>query len=474
MGDEFRSQMDEGIVVGWQERSAMEKKGIFMENLRSRREFVEKRSVNGGFMENLASRSEFGKRSGMDKDSEAFSAMPELSRKIKMFFALAPVITIKYAKSPTLKLLSSLPDYSSKDILASRDFILSRKPVKDLTTKLCSNTLMQKFCGNLIFFSGGFNATNLNMSRIDVYAARYPDGTSSYPPSYKVEDMVLPTAVWFGGNDLIASQEDTANELITHKGYPSEEYKVVTEDGYILSINRIPFGVKNQGNSVMTLSLVPEDITGATLNFDEMAKYDLPAVLNFILQKTGQQQLYYVGYSQGAAIAFIAFSTMPELAQKIKMFFALAPVTRLKYARSPAIKLLNLPERLLRAMLGKKEFFPQNRLFKNILTSFCGRRLFTSVCGNVFFLLNGYNTKNINMFFPPVYKVEDMTVATAVWSGGKDLLSDPKDVAILLPQLRNLVFHKAVPEWAHLDFIWGLDAPQRMYNKMIELMRQYA
>lgn len=37
-------------------------------------------------------------------------------------------------------------------------------------------------------------------------------------------------------------------------------------------------------------------------SFDEMAKYDLPAVLNFILQKTGQQQLYYVGYSQGAAI----------------------------------------------------------------------------------------------------------------------------------------------------------------------------
>ncbi|XP_042315943.1 lysosomal acid lipase/cholesteryl ester hydrolase-like [Sceloporus undulatus] len=185
----------------------------------------------------------------------AFSAMPELSRKIKMFFALAPVITIKHARSPTLKLLSSLPDYSPKDILASRDFILSRKPMKDLTTKLCSNILMQKFCGNLIFFSGGFNATNLNMSRIDVYAARYPDGTSvknilhwkqtresglfryfdygsdnqvkynqSYPPSYKVEDMVLPTAVWSGGNDLIASREDTAVLLsrITNLVYQHE------------------------------------------------------------------------------------------------------------------------------------------------------------------------------------------------------------------------------------------------------------
>ncbi|XP_042317075.1 lipase member M-like isoform X2 [Sceloporus undulatus] len=362
------------------------------------------------------------------------------------------------------------------------------------------------------------------------------------------------------------------NELIAHKGYPSEEYKVVTQDGYILSINRIPFGIKNQGNSVLKpvvflqhgllgdgsnwVMNLPHNSLGFILadagydvwlgnsrgntwsrshqnlsidqdefwafSFDEMAKYDLPAVLNFILQKTGQQQLYYVGYSQGAAIAFIAFSTMPELAQKIKMFFALAPVTRLKYAKSPAIKLLNLPERLLRAMLGKKEFLPQNRLFKNMLTNFCGRRLFTSVCGNVFFLLNGYNTENINIsrvnvyvshlpagasaqnilhwsqvfhcrlfkgfdwgdehknkekhnqFIPPVYKVEDMTVPTAVWSGGKDLLSDPKDVAILLLHLRNLVFHKAIPEWGHLDFIWGLNAPQQMYNEMIALMRQHA
>lgn len=39
---------------------------------------------------------------------------------------------------------------------------------------------------------------------------------------------------------------------------------------------------------------------------------------------------------------------MPELARKIKMYFALAPVATIKYARSPAVKLLNIPERFLR------------------------------------------------------------------------------------------------------------------------------
>lgn len=46
--------------------------------------------------------------------------------------------------------------------------------------------------------------------------------------------------------------------------------------------------------------------------------------------------------------AFIAFSTMPELAQKIKLYFALAPVTAIKYAKGPAKKLLYLPEKMLR------------------------------------------------------------------------------------------------------------------------------
>ncbi|KAL9846823.1 lipase member M-like isoform 1-T1 [Geothlypis trichas] len=255
-------------------------------------------------------------------------------------------------------------------------------------------------------------------------------------------------------------------------------------------------------------------------SFDEMAKFDLPAAINFILEKTGQEKLYYIGYSQGTTIAFIAFSTMPELAQKIKLFFALAPVTAIKYAKGPATKLLYLPEKMLKGMLGNREFLPQTECLTKIIAPVCSYQAFARLCRSVFFNLGGCNLKNIDVnrinvyiaqtsagtsvqnivhwsqearsgkfqaydwgsskknmekyqqTIPPLYNIEEMTVPTAVWTGGRDLLADPKDAAILLSKIKKLSYHKKIPEWAHLDFIWGLDAPLHVYNEIIDLMQK--
>ncbi|KAI2658568.1 Lysosomal acid lipase/cholesteryl ester hydrolase [Labeo rohita] len=359
------------------------------------------------------------------------------------------------------------------------------------------------------------------------------------------------------------------SEIIRHWGYPAEEFEVVTEDGYILSVNRIPHGVKNKdgqevkpvvflqhgllaaGSNWVTnlpntslgfllaeagfdvwignsrgntwsrkhISLDPKQKEYWQFSHDELAKKDLPAVINFITKTTGQEQIFYVGHSQGTTIAFIAFSTMPELASKIKMFFALAPVATVGMTKSPMTKLSVIPEFLIWDLFGRKDFFPQNDLIKFFATEFCSRKPLSVLCGNVFFLLCGFDEKNLNMSrtpvytthcpagtsvqnmvhwaqavktsklmaydygkagnmahynqsTPPLYNVRDMTVPTALWSGGQDTLADPQDVALLLTQIPKLVYHRDIKHWEHLDFIWGLDAPQEMYNKMIEMMRK--
>ncbi|XP_069836445.1 lysosomal acid lipase/cholesteryl ester hydrolase-like isoform X2 [Dendropsophus ebraccatus] len=255
-------------------------------------------------------------------------------------------------------------------------------------------------------------------------------------------------------------------------------------------------------------------------SYDEMAKKDLPAVIDFILQTTGQKQLYYIGHSQGTTIGFIAFSTIPQLAKKIKMFFALAPVATVQHPLGPIAACRYLPPVLIKPLFGDKIFMPQTRLTRFFARHFCNFYPLDELCGNIFFLLCGFNKRNLNMTrvhvytsfcpagtsvqnmkhwlqavhtgrlqafdwgyegnmkhynqsTPPLYDVTKMNVPTALWSGGNDWLADTLDVQLLTSKISNLVFHEEIPQWQHLDFIWGIDAPQRMYNKILELLKKY-
>ena len=61
-------------------------------------------------------------------------------------------------------------------------------------------------------------------------------------------------------------------------------------------------------------------------SWDEMAKYDLPTVVDFVTLNTGVDKIHYVGHSQGTLIAFTGFSQNKDLASKIEHFYALAPI----------------------------------------------------------------------------------------------------------------------------------------------------
>ncbi|XP_061887828.1 lysosomal acid lipase/cholesteryl ester hydrolase-like [Entelurus aequoreus] len=354
-------------------------------------------------------------------------------------------------------------------------------------------------------------------------------------------------------------------EIIRRWGYPAEEHQVLTEDGYILMVNRIPGGLKktqgprravflqhgllaagsnwitnpppsslgyvladagcdvwlgnSRGNtwSRKHQKLRPDQDDFWRFSYDELALKDLPAVVDYILKETGQEDIVYIGHSQGTTIAFMAFSTLPQLAAKIKLFVALAPVATVSFTSSPLTKLSLLPNFLLWDLFGRRDFLPQSHMIKWFAEHVCAKRLLNELCGNLFFILCGFDEKNLNMTrtavytthcpagtsvqnmmhwaqavrggqlmafdfgaagnmkhynqsTPPHYRVQDMKVPTAIFSGGRDTLADPKDVAVLLTQVSKLVFHQHIDHWEHLDFIWGLDAPQLMFPSVLKLL----
>lgn len=59
---------------------------------------------------------------------------------------------------------------------------------------------------------------------------------------------------------------------------------------------------------------------------DDLARYDVPAMVDAVLATTGHSSLVWIGHSQGNAQAFMAFSQDPALARKISALVALAPV----------------------------------------------------------------------------------------------------------------------------------------------------
>ena len=135
-------------------------------------------------------------------------------------------------------------------------------------------------------------------------------------------------------------------DIIRDKGYISNEYVVRTEDDYFLTLHRIRsrHAVAKKTNRVVLLqhglfdsahtwinnlanqslgfiladagydvflgnsrgstysrrhvNLDPKDNEFWAFSYGEMAEYDLPAFINFIIEETGVEKIFYVGHSQ--------------------------------------------------------------------------------------------------------------------------------------------------------------------------------
>jgi pimeloyl-ACP methyl ester carboxylesterase len=179
--------------------------------------------------------------------------------------------------------------------------------------------------------------------------------------------------------------------IVTENGYVFENHPVTTEDGYVLNVYRIK---KDNSNAVKPVVFLQHGITDTadcwimqtkekapafrlveagydvwlgnqrgtkhslnpghtTLNpskdekywefsFVEMGDYDAPAQVDHVRKVTGQDKISYVGHSQGTTQMFYSISDRPDFwKERLNLFTALAPVTRLEYTKNDALKYLH-------------------------------------------------------------------------------------------------------------------------------------
>ncbi|CAN6194149.1 unnamed protein product [Urochloa humidicola] len=359
-------------------------------------------------------------------------------------------------------------------------------------------------------------------------------------------------------------------------GYPCEEYQVTTEDGYILSLKRIPHGLSNADNSTeertpvllfhgllvdgfcwvlstpkQSLGFIladggfdvwiancrgtkysrkhtylnPEDPAFWDWTWDQLAAYDLPAVVQFVYNQTGGKKVHYVGHSLGTLIILAAFSEH-KLVDIVRSAVLLCPIAYLHRMKS---RLVWLAARIFLAetihMLGYHEFNPVGRVAQELLGEVCTDPevdcydMFSSVAGPdcclnastaCIFLQHGpqsssvknmihmsqlvrkagvrrydYGNKKENMKHysqtePPLYNLSSIPphIPLFLTHGGQDFLGDVPDTRHLL---RTLVRqHDSddievlyMPDYAHGDFVMGYNAPRLIYKPMVEFFKRH-
>jgi len=270
-------------------------------------------------------------------------------------------------------------------------------------------------------------------------------------------------------------------------------------------------------------------------SFDEMGRYDLPAVISAIKRTTGATSVPVVGHSQGTTQTFAALASNislddgTPLAASVPLFVALAPAVFPKHVSSPLFDAaFKLDAGELLALAGAYDLMANGSLPAALSAIVCGvPSRWQRPCDSVLRLLFGYNASHLDpasvgrymshvpsgtsifdlihfaqlyrasqlgapvfrrydhgplanlraygQLEPPSYDLSRLPLQTelALYSGSLDTLADPRDVEYLVSKLpRPPLVHRKLAGYGHLDFVWGSTAAADVYAEAISLIER--
>jgi pimeloyl-ACP methyl ester carboxylesterase len=259
-----------------------------------------------------------------------------------------------------------------------------------------------------------------------------------------------------------------------------------------------------------------------TIDWGLMAEFDIPAFVGYVRNATGFAKVAYVGHSQGTTQMFAALAAnYGNIKEQLTVFVALAPVAYVKHQKSPLLTIMaDARTGWWLEMLGDNQFMPNTALLRKLGISCdliplgCDMLLFT-ICGpsnpkningsRIDFYLNWEpadtsvqnmmhwaqsvrkeefsmydygkegNMEHYHQPTAPVFNISNIATPTALFSGGEDWLGDPMDVAQLRADYNPeyLVVDNFQQSYAHLDFVWAINANTLIYPEVIATINKY-
>ncbi|KAM8716817.1 hypothetical protein ACLKA7_003654 [Drosophila subpalustris] len=348
----------------------------------------------------------------------------------------------------------------------------------------------------------------------------------------------------------------TTLQLLAKYKYPGERHSVTTKDQYVLEMHRIARpGAKPvllmhglQDTSATWILMGPQSGLGYFLfdagydvwmgnargnrysrshvelnpdsdkifwsfSWHEIGFYDLPALIDAVLAKTGFKKLSYYGHSQGTTSFFVMASTRPEYNEKVHVMQALAPVAFMSHVKIPLHSLITSS---LNILVDNYEMLPHSDLALTQCTTSAirlqtciyyigqavgkitqetNRTMLPVILGQ---LPGGSSAKQFKHYLqlhkskrfcqydfgrdnqriygrstPPDYALERVTAPVGLYYGQNDYLAAVEDVQRLAKRLPNVVVNHMYPNknFNHIDMMWGISARRIAQPKFLEVMQ---
>ncbi|XP_063622490.1 lipase 3-like [Cydia splendana] len=355
----------------------------------------------------------------------------------------------------------------------------------------------------------------------------------------------------------------TITELAKKYGYNMEEHKVMTEDGYILTVHRLQGRNATRNGKVVFLmhgiiessdswilqgpnkalgyiladngydvwmgnsrgnkhAMYHKELDAKNSDFweftwEEIGLYDVPAMIDHVLNMTGNEKLYFIGHSQGTTSFFVMNSMKPEYNDKINMMFSLSPVAWMRNIKSPLVRRVSSYLSFLGYFLSNlKAKWPSMDFLNKFTAAACNYA--PNGCENLLYMLEGNDHhinksllpvilghmptgasaaqfvhfgqlvnsgrfsrfdfgEDINMVeyglpSPPDYDVTKITVPVEMFYSDNDMLSDEADVDILKGKLPYVIGYNFLESYTHLDFLYAYNAKDKIYDKILRKINE--